>query len=67
MTQNRQSPAYALFARHRYPPALQIRHRRHRRQKPDQLPWDVVVTKSNLVRLFRTIVSGRLAVIQPQG
>jgi hypothetical protein len=32
MTPNRQSPALALFARHRYPAAQQIRHRRHQRQ-----------------------------------
>jgi hypothetical protein len=32
MTPNRQSPALALFACHRYPAAQQIRHRRHQRQ-----------------------------------
>ena len=32
MTPNRQSPALQLFARHRYPAAQQIRHRRHQRQ-----------------------------------
>jgi hypothetical protein len=32
MTPNRQSPALPLFARHRYPAAQQIRHRRHQRQ-----------------------------------
>ena len=32
MTPNRESPALALFACHRYPAAQQIRHRRHQRQ-----------------------------------
>jgi hypothetical protein len=33
MTPNRQSPAHALFAHHRYPAAQQIRHWRHQRPR----------------------------------
>ena len=66
MTPNRKGHAYALSLVIATLEAQQIRHRRHRPQKPDQLPWDVVVTKNNLVRivrLFRIIFSGRFAVI----
>jgi hypothetical protein len=62
MTPNRQSPALALFARHRYPAEQQIRQERINRP----VSKGGVVTRSYLVRIVRLsrfVISGRFAVI----